>query len=148
MINRLFGSRTADLVLLFLARNGETYATRISQNLDIPVNMVQKQLERFEQSGVIVSCLRGRQRIYGWNERYPAIKPLLEFLKRLNACVAEDPADGSYLSIEERLDLARELKDGAERLNPYERPKAFTKSFESYASYETWRKKQKNPWLI
>lgn len=148
MIARLFGNRTADLVLLFLARNGEAYATRISQDLDIPVNMVQKQLDRFERGGVLASCLRGRQRIYGWNERYPALKPLLKLLEQLGACIAEDPADSSYLSIEERLALARELKDGAARLNPYERPKAFTKSFESYESYEAWRKKQKNPWLV
>ena len=148
MIARLFGSRTADIVLLFLARNGEAYATRIARDLDIPVNMVQKQLERFEQSGVIVSRLRGRRRVYGWNERYPALRPLQKLLERLGACIAEDPADGSYLSIEERLDLARELKDGAERLNPHARPKAFTKSFENYESYEAWRKKQKNPWLV
>lgn len=148
MIGRLFGNHTADLVLLFLARHGEVYATQIAGDLEIPVNMVQKQLERFERGGVLKSTLSGRRRMYGWNESYPALRPLKQLLARLGVCVASDPADGSHLSIEERLELARELKDGAARLNPYGRPKAFTKSFESYESYEAWRKKQKNPWLI
>ncbi|MFA4873710.1 MAG: hypothetical protein WC956_04520 [bacterium] len=148
MIGRLFGNRTADLVLLFLFRHGEAYALQIAQGLEIPVNMVQKQLERFERGGVIKSSLRGRRRIYGWNARYPALRPLKQLLARLNACVAEDPADGSHLSIEERVELSRALEEGAARLNPYERPEGFTKSFDSYKSYEAWRKKQKNPWLV
>lgn len=148
MIGRLFGSRTADLTLLFLARHGEAWATQIARNLDIPVNMVQKQLERFERGGVIISRPRGRQRVYGWNERYPALRALQKLLARLGACIAEDPADGSHLSIEERLDHSRALKDTASRLNPSARPKAFAESFESFEFYEAWRKKQKNPWLI
>jgi hypothetical protein len=148
MNSRLFGNRTADLVLLFLFRHGEVYATQIAQELEIPVNMVQKQLERFERSGVIVSSLKERRRIYGWNAHYPALSPLKQLLARLNACVAEDPADGSHLSIKERIELSRALSEGTARLNPYKRPAGFAKSFDSYASYEAWRKKQKNPWLI
>ncbi|MFH0799398.1 MAG: winged helix-turn-helix domain-containing protein [Pseudomonadota bacterium] len=148
MIGRLFGNRTADLVLLFLARHGEVYATQIAEGLEIPVNMVQNQLERFERSGVIRSSLKGRRRIYGWNACYPALRPLKQLLARLNACVALDPADGSHLSIGERVELSRQLEEGAARLNPCKRPDGFTKSFESYESYEAWRKKQKNPWLI
>ncbi len=148
MIGRLFGNRTADLVLLFLFRYGEVYATQIAEELEIPVNMVQKQLERFERSGVIASSLKGRRRIYGWNTSYPAIRPLKRLLARLNACVAEDPADGGHLSIEERVELSRKLQERAARLNPCKRPEGFTKSFGSYESYEAWRKKQKNPWLI
>ena len=148
MIGRLFGNRTADLVLLFLARHGEAWATQIAGDLEIPVNMVQKQLERFERGGVLESAPEGRRRMYRWNAGYPALGPLLKLLEQLGACVASDPADGSHLSIEERLDLARELKDGAARLNPYGRPKPFAKSFGSFESYEAWRKKQTNPWLI
>jgi len=148
MIGRLFGNRTADMVLLFLARHGEAWATQIAGDLEIPVNMVQKQLERFERGGVLKSSIEGRRRIYSWNAGYPALGPLKQLLARMGACIAEDPADGSHLSIEERLDLARKLKEGAARLNPYGRPKAFAKSFESFESYEAWRKKQKNPWLV
>lgn len=144
----LFGSRTADLVLLFLSRHGEACASKISRELDIPVNMVQKQLERFERNGVIESVFRGRRRVYGWNARSPALRPLKQLLTRLNACGAEDAADGSHLSIQERLEAARKLNDQAARLTPHKRPKVFAKSFASYSSYEAWRKKQKNPWLI
>lgn len=148
MCGHLFGNRTADLILLFLARHGEIYATQIARDLDIPVNMVQKQLERFERVGVIESTLQGRRRIYSWNKRYPALRPLQKLLARMGACIAEDPADGGHLSIKERIELSRQLIEGAVCLNPYERQGGFTKSFDSYKSYETWRKKQKNPWIV
>lgn len=148
MTGRLFGNRTAELVLLFLARHGEVYATQIARELEIPVNMVQKQLERFELSGVFSSSLEGRRRVYTWNSRYPALRPLKKLLEQLNACAADDPADGSHLSLAERLELSRELAEGAARLSPCDRPEPFVKSFESYAAYEAWRKKQKNPWLL
>lgn len=148
MIGRLFGNKTADLVLLFLFRYKEVYAMQIAQELDIPVNMVQKQLERFDRGGVITSSFKGKRRIYSWNLHYPALRPLKQLLARLNACVADDPADGSHLSIEERVLLSRQMEEGAARLNPHERPVGFAKSFESYRAYESWRKKQKNPWFI
>lgn len=148
MLGPLFGNRTADLVLLFLARHGEVYASQIAQDLEIPVNMVQKQLERFERCGMIESVLQQRRRVYRWNARYPALRPLKKLLAQLNACIAEDPADGSHLSIKERVELSRQLEEGASRLNPVKRPKGFAKSFESYRSYEAWRKKQKSPWLV
>ena len=31
-------------------------------------------------------------------------------------------------------------------LTPFPRPKPFTKSFDSFADYERWRRAQRNPW--
>jgi hypothetical protein len=33
-----------------------------------------------------------------------------------------------------------------EALTPYPKPSPFTKSFDSFADYERWRRAQRNPW--
>lgn len=60
----------------------------------------------------------------------------------------DDPANGMHLSVRQRLDLAEEIVALGERLVPQARYRPFVKSFDSFRAYETWRKKQNNPWLI
>jgi len=45
----VFGSQTAKKVLLFLANYQEGYAQEIADLYDIPINMVQNQLKKFEE---------------------------------------------------------------------------------------------------
>ena len=72
MLEGIFGNASAEKVLLYIEQYGEGYATAIARNFDgLSLHMAQRQLERFERSGVLVSSLRGRTRIYSWNERYP-----------------------------------------------------------------------------
>jgi sugar-specific transcriptional regulator TrmB len=82
MFELLFGSSTANKVLLFLARFGEGYPRQIARNFGIPINMVQKQLEKLEKSGILSSQLKGRTRVYTWNPRYPFKDELLNLLNR------------------------------------------------------------------
>lgn len=147
MFETLFGTRTAALTLLFLERHGEVWASQISIGLDIPINMIQKQLERFEKGGVIKSSFCGRRKMYRWNTSHPLHRILMMLLKR-GGLVQNDPADGTYLSAEERLLLAESLAREANRLHPLKHHKPFTKTFGSFRSYETWRKKQKDPRLV
>jgi DNA-binding transcriptional ArsR family regulator len=71
MLEGIFGNASAEKVLLYLAQFGEGYATAIARNFDgLSLHMAQRQLERFERAGALVSSLRGRTRIYSWNERY------------------------------------------------------------------------------
>jgi hypothetical protein len=44
------------------------------------------------------------------------------------------------------LALAERLFLDFAALTPYPRPKPFTKSFETFAEYERWRRAQRNPW--
>lgn len=147
MIEALFGSKTASLVLLFLERQGQVYATHLSKDLKISVNMVQKQLDRLTLGHVLVAKMVGRRKVYTWNLQYPLLGPLKRLLAQGNAVYKEDPADGTHLSVAERLALADSLTQQAMALNPYPF-KPFVHSFESDADYERWRKKQKNPWFI
>jgi DNA-binding transcriptional ArsR family regulator len=82
MLEILFGSQTARKVLLFLANYGEGYAQEIADLYEIPINMVQNQLKKFEQSGLLVSLNKGKTRIYTWNPRWPLRQELLQLLKK------------------------------------------------------------------
>lgn len=148
MIDTLFGSKTATLTLLFIQRQGEAYATRIARDLKIPLNMVQKQLDRFTSGKVLVAGISGRCKVYSWNPRYPLLGPLKRLLAHGNTIYREDPADGTHLSIAERLELSESLTRRALRLNPVKSFKPFVQTFESNATYARWRKKQKNPWFV
>ena len=82
MFELLFGNSTIEKALLFLARFGEGYPTQIAKNFSIPLNMVQKQMDKLERAGILVSQLKGRTRVYTWNPRYPLKKELMAFLNK------------------------------------------------------------------
>ena len=82
MLNSLFGNDTAMKVLLFLANYEDGYAAEIADTFNISLNMVQKQLQKFEETGILVSYFRGRTRLFTWNPRYPLRKELLQFLNK------------------------------------------------------------------
>lgn len=70
LLSGLFGNETAEKVLLFLENSGASHARGISNAFDLPVSQVQRQLERFEREGILVSRLVGRTREYRFNPRY------------------------------------------------------------------------------
>ena len=140
MLKTIVGNETAAEVLLFLGRRGELYATELAKGLEIPVNMVQKQLNRFEMGGLLKSEYRGKKKIYFWNKAHPLCRPLKDLLTRANAVEAEDPADGTRLIPEERIELSEGLWREAKKLAPrsaHRRP--FAKSFDSFKTYESQR---------
>lgn len=53
---------------------------RRARDLDISLSAVQKQLQKFEDAGVVVSKLMGRTRIYTFNKKSPLTKPLIELI--------------------------------------------------------------------
>lgn len=82
MLEKLFGSKTAEIVLMYLFVFQEGYPTEISRIFSIPLNMIQKQLFKFEEGGMLVSRLRGKVRIYQWNPRYPFLNEVEKLLER------------------------------------------------------------------
>lgn len=83
MLEAVFGSLTAERVLLFLHRYGEAYGRQTAVALDIPVSEIQKQLRKFESGGLLVSRLVGRTRVYGWNPRSVFVRPLRQLLQSI-----------------------------------------------------------------
>ena len=82
MLETLFGGATAEKVLFYLATYGEGYAKEIADRFSIPVSMVQKQLLKFEASGLLASRLTGRTRVYAWDPRFPLKDQMLALLQR------------------------------------------------------------------
>jgi len=81
ILGELFGNETAEKVLLYIESYGSGYGLAIAETFECAVSQVQRQLERFEREGVLVSRLVGKTRLYEWNPRYY----FLEELRRLLA---------------------------------------------------------------
>ena len=69
VLAELFGSRAAEAALLHLYHYGESYGRAISSDLEISLDSVQRQLDKFERSGVLVSKKQGRTLLYTWNPK-------------------------------------------------------------------------------
>ena len=82
MLESLFGNATIEKVLLYLQNYQEGYAAEIAATFSVRLSVVQKQLKRLEDGGIIVSHLKGRTRIYSWNPRYPFANELHSLLKK------------------------------------------------------------------
>jgi hypothetical protein len=65
----LTGNETASKVLLYLASYGSGYPRGISETFKVAISPVQRQLERLEREGILVSRLIGKTRVYEWNPR-------------------------------------------------------------------------------
>jgi DNA-binding transcriptional ArsR family regulator len=96
MLEKLFGSKTAENVLMYLFVYEEGYPTEISQVFLLPLSMVQKQLEKFEDGGILSSRLRGKVRIYQWNPRCPYLEELKKLLARNFEYLPEEIKDEYY----------------------------------------------------
>ena len=83
MLEGIFGNASAEKVLLYIEQYEEGYATAIANTFeDLSLNMAQRQLERFERAGPLISSLKGRTRLYTWNPRYPFRNELRALLKK------------------------------------------------------------------
>ncbi|MEO0453969.1 MAG: ArsR family transcriptional regulator [Verrucomicrobiota bacterium] len=80
-LKELTGSKTAEWCLLHLFHYGETYGRAVADDLPVSLLNVQRQLEKLEISGVLVSTLKGRTRVYSWNPKSPFTKPLKEMVR-------------------------------------------------------------------
>jgi hypothetical protein len=83
MLEVLFGNATAEKVLLYIEQYGEGYALAITNTFeDVTLSMVQRQLQRFERAGLLVSVLKGRTRLFQWNPRYPFLGEVRAILRK------------------------------------------------------------------
>jgi hypothetical protein len=83
MLEGLFGNSTAEKVLLYLEEYGEGYALSIAKTFDdVTLSMVQRQLERFERAGLLVSVRKGRTRLFQWNPRFPFASEVRALLRK------------------------------------------------------------------
>lgn len=81
MIETIFGNVTAAKVMLYLFHYGEAYASGIANDMGITLSQVQKQLDRFEESGILVSKSMGKVRVYTFNPKLGVTKKLKDLIQ-------------------------------------------------------------------
>ena len=90
LLSGLLGNETAEKALLYLKNYGSGYPRGIALTFKIPVSQVQRQLERFEREGILVSRLVGKTRQYQWNPRYLFREELNNLLGKALANLPEE----------------------------------------------------------
>lgn len=81
MLNKILGSDTAMKIMLHLAHYGEIYPSAVAKDYQVSLSGVQKQFQRFEEAGILVSKLVGKSRVYTFNKKSPTVKPFIELVK-------------------------------------------------------------------
>ena len=99
MLETLFGSKNRERVLQFILANGEGYAKEIADFYNSSLDPIQKQLEKMELAGILVSKKVGRTRLFMFNPRYAFLNELKALLEKAR----------TYYSLEEieRLTMRR-----------------------------------------
>jgi len=81
MLDKILGSETAMKIMLHLYHYGEIYPSAVAKDYQISQSAVQKQFERFEEAGILISKLVGKTRQYAFNKKSPLAKPFIELIK-------------------------------------------------------------------
>ena len=95
MIEVLLGSKNAERVLIYILSREEGYPREIARFFNTDLKSIQKQLDKLEAGGVLVSREVGRTRPYVFNPRYPFLNELKSLLEKAL----------SFYSVEEQEEL-------------------------------------------
>lgn len=90
MLEPLLGSLSRERVLVFISARDEGYAREIACFFKTDLDPIQKQLEKLEFGGVLISRMVGRTRLYTFNPRYPFLAELKALLEKALAFYPED----------------------------------------------------------
>ena len=90
MLTPLFGTENSERALIFLLARNEGYAREIAQFFGANLYAIQRQLDKFEARGVLVSRTAGRTRLYGFNPRYPFLNELKQLLEKALSFYPDD----------------------------------------------------------
>lgn len=82
MLEALLGTKNRELVLQYLLVFKEGYAREIAKYFDVPLPSIQNQLKHFEESGLVLSKMSGRTRVYFFNPRYPFLPEITALLEK------------------------------------------------------------------
>jgi hypothetical protein len=82
MLIALLGTENSERVLIFLLARSDGYAREITQFFNTNLYAIQRQLDKLEAGGVLVSRTAGRTRLYEFNPRYPFLRELKQLLEK------------------------------------------------------------------
>jgi predicted transcriptional regulator len=82
LLEPIVGSINCERVLMFVLGRDEGYAREIARFYQTSLDPIQKQLDKLERGGVLVSRMAGRTRLFSFNPRYPFIEELRKLLEK------------------------------------------------------------------
>lgn len=82
MLEPILGSVSSERVLLYLLAKGEGYGREIARFYDTDLDPIQKQLDKLEMGGVLVSRVEGRRLYFSFNPNYPFLDELRVLLQK------------------------------------------------------------------
>lgn len=98
MLEPILGSENCERVLIFIIARNEGYATEIARFFETDTYGIQKQLDKLEIGGVLVSRKVGRTRPYSFNPRYAFLSELESLLEKALSFYPEDIKDGLLMN--------------------------------------------------
>ena len=98
MLQPLLGSESSERALIFLIARDEGYATEIARFFETDLYGIQRQLEKLELGGLLVSRTAGRTRLYTFNPRYPFLDELLALLKKALSFYPNNTKEGLLMN--------------------------------------------------
>ena len=81
MLETILGNETAAKLMLYLIHYGEAYASGAAKDMEITLSQVQKQLDKFEEGGVLISKKMGNIRIYKFNPKLGVVRKFINMLE-------------------------------------------------------------------
>jgi len=93
MIEVILGSKNVERVLIYIYAREEGYAREIARFYETDLLPIQKQLDKLEAGGVLVSREVGKTRPYTFNPRYPFLNELKALLKKALSFYPEKERD-------------------------------------------------------
>lgn len=82
MLEPILGSINRERVLVFILARKEGYAREIARFFKTDLDPIQKQLDRLEVGGVLVSRTAGRTRLFAFDPRYAFLGELQSLLRK------------------------------------------------------------------
>lgn len=83
MLDQILGSQTAQKIFLHIYHHGESYPSAVAKDFNISLGQVQRQFDRFETAGILISKLSGKTRVYQFNKKNTLTTPFIEMVKRV-----------------------------------------------------------------
>lgn len=96
MLESVLGNKTKEKILLTVLVRDDIHARDVVTIFRVSLSSVQNQLKRLEKGGVLVSRLKGRTRLYGFNPRYPFLNELKILLKKAMEFIPKSERERYY----------------------------------------------------
>jgi len=90
MLEGLFGSKNRERVLQYIHANDQGYAKEMADFYASSIDPIQKQLERLELNGILVSQKVGRTRLFMFSPRYAFKDELIALLEKARSYYSEE----------------------------------------------------------